>query len=169
MNIPRRRFPALVILLSLTTLASCANVTRPSVETAGRFEVEDRLTQLLAAYAANDQEQIVRMLDPVQFTIYGSDLSEVIRTPADLRQMMTDDFRLWRTAKFGELQDLDIRVQGNLASAFFHVPFSAGGQPPLSVRFSTVWRKIDGQWFLTQSANTVPTVGSSARELLKRR
>jgi hypothetical protein len=81
--------------------------------------------------------------------------------------MMATDFALWRTARFGELADVSARVFGDLVTAFFHVPFSAGGRPPVTVRFSTVWRRHAGEWRLTQSANTVPTTGSSATELLR--
>lgn len=150
-------------------LVSCAPPDPSSALARERSELEARVAQLLAAYAANDQEAVVRMLDPADFTMFGSDLSEVVRSPGELRQLMSDDFALWTSATLGPVRDLDVRIHGNLATAFFHAPFSAGGRPPVPVRFSTVWRKTGQQWLLTQSANTVPTVGSSARELLKKK
>jgi hypothetical protein len=80
---------------------------------------------------------------------------------------MDDDFAVWHSARFGEPADLDIRVGSDLATALFNVSFSRGDGPQLRVRLSTTWRRRKGQWFLTQSSNTVPTVGSSARDLLK--
>ena len=62
-----------------------------------------------------------------------------------------------------------MRVHGQQATAHFHVRFSAGGAAPVTVRFATNWRKVDGQWRLMQSANTVPTSGQSAAELVRRR
>lgn len=156
-------------MLAAIALVSCAATTRHTATAATRLELEGRIHQLLTAYASNDQDAVVRMADPAGFVMYGSDVSEVIRNTKDLRQMMTDDFALWGSAAFGKIQDVDLRIQGHLATAFFDVPFSAGGQPPISVRFSTVWRRNDHQWVLTQSANAVPTVGSSAREILLRR
>lgn len=167
---PRLRFVPACLLASIAFLqVSCAVPASSSVAATEGPEIEARVAQLLTAYAANDQEGIVRMLDPAGVTVFGSDLSEVVRTPGGLRQLMSDDFALWGSAAFGPIQDLDLRVQGGLATAFFHAPFSAGGRPPVPVRFSTVWRKAGGQWLLTQSANTVPTTRSSARELLERR
>lgn len=123
--------------------------------------------ELLERYAANDQTAVAQLLDPEGFVVYGSDAAEKVETIPALRELMDADFRLWRTASFGEIRDLSVVVEGRLATAYFHVPFSAGGRPPVLVRFSTTWRKVEGAWRLRQSANTVPTTGMSAAELAK--
>lgn len=133
-----------------------------------RRDVESQLRAILAAYAANDQDAVVGFVDPQGFSFYGSDLAELVESPAALRQLMTDDFRLWRTARFGEVRNLGVRVGPNLASAFFHAPFQAAGQPEVTLRLSTVWRRVGSSWRLSQCAIAAPTVGSSARELLGR-
>jgi ketosteroid isomerase-like protein len=130
-----------------------------------RRQVEDSVAALLAAYAADDPDKVLSMLDARGFVVYGSDAAEVVRTPAELRQLMADDFALWQTASFGTPANLDIRVEGAMASAFFDVPFSAGGRPPLTVRFATTWHRDGDAWRLVQSANVVPTTGSSAHAL----
>jgi ketosteroid isomerase-like protein len=130
-----------------------------------RRQVEDSVAALLAAYAADDPDKVLSMLDARGFVVYGSDAAEVVRTPAELRQLMADDFALWQTASFGTPANLDIRVEGAMASAFFDVPFSAGGRPPLTVRFATTWHRDGDAWHLVQSANVVPTTGSSAHAL----
>lgn len=130
--------------------------------------VQARVDELLAAYARNDVEAVLAMLDPRAVTVYGSDVVEFYTRPDEVRRMMRDDFRLWRSAEFGAPRDLSVRVAGELATAFFHVPFRAGGGREVVVRFATVWRRDGDRWLLTQSANTVPTTGSSAAELLER-
>ncbi|HEX7324776.1 MAG TPA: hypothetical protein VF292_05435 [Rhodanobacteraceae bacterium] len=60
---------------------------------------------LLDDYARNDQHAVVALLDPDGFTVYGSDASEMVRTVAELRDLMTADFRLWRTASFALIRD----------------------------------------------------------------
>lgn len=130
-----------------------------------RSTVQQRVNAMLRAYAANDPAAVLAMVDPHGFVMYGSDVAEVVRTPAELRQLMADDFKLWQTASFGTPSNVDIRVDGTTASAFFDVPFSAGGRPPVTVRFCTVWHQRAGKWLLVQSANAVPTVGSSAHAL----
>lgn len=126
------------------------------------------IRQFLDAYAADDQKTASNMIDPERFTMFGSDVAEIAHGAAGLKQLMEADHRLWHTAKFGTIEHFDSRVGANYASAFFDVPFSAGGGPTLTLRVSTVWHKRSDQWLLTQSSNCVPTVGSSARELLSK-
>ena len=146
-------------------LLSCAGVPAPAPS---RDELAGRVRELLDRYAANDQEGVLAMMDPSGFVLYGSDLAEVVRSPADLRAMMRDDFRLWGSARFGAPTDLDIRMSAELATATFHAPFTVGANPAVVVRFSTTWQRRPDGWHLVQSANTVPTRGSSVRELLSR-
>ena len=127
-----------------------------------------RVRQFLDAYAADDQRTASTMIDPDQFTMFGSDVAEIAHGTAGLKRFMNDDHRLWRTAKFGEVQHFDSRIGRDYASAFFDVPFSASGGQPVTVRVSTVWHKRDDRWLLTQSSNCVPTTGSSAHELLSK-
>jgi ketosteroid isomerase-like protein len=162
-----------VAVLGLTAgLASCAGpaAIRGEAEPRARdiAEVTQRVRQLLAAYASNDVDSVLRLCDAASVVVYGSDASEIARGAAALRDMMAADFKLWGAASFGEPTDLDVRQDGNLASAFFNVQFTVGGQRPVPVRMAMVWHRMRGEWRLIQSSNTVPTVGSSAIELLRR-
>ncbi len=168
--IPARALLPMALLLPIALLlTSCATSSSVAQGSSQHIAVSQRVNELLSRYAANDQDGVLAMLDPSQFTVFGSDVTELVRTPVQMRKLMADDFALWHSASFGSAQDFDLRVDGTLATAFFHVPFSAGGRPPVLVRFSTTWRKVGGAWLLTQSANTVPTVGSSAAELTQRK
>jgi len=154
------RFFTSLALLALT-LTGCA--TSAAVENGrDQADVRKRVELLLERYAANDQDRVTEMLDPSGVTVLGTDLGEVIHTPAQLRALMDADFRLWVNAKFSDVRDFDFRGNGSMASAFFVVSFSAGGGPPIPIRINTTWRKKGGIWYLTQSANSVPTVGQSA-------
>jgi hypothetical protein len=155
----QRRAGAFALCMGLM-LAACAT---PQVADATKVEAEvrQRVELLLNRYASNDQDGVVEMLDPAGVTLLGTDLAEVIHTPAELRALMTADFRLWTSAKFTDLREFDFRGSSSLATAFFVVSFSAAGGPPIPIRINTTWRKVGDTWFLSQSANSVPTVGQS--------
>jgi hypothetical protein len=129
--------------------------------------VKSSIRALLDSYATNNQNAVIAVLDPEGFIIYGSDVSEKVEAIPALKKLIDDDFRLWKTASFGQIQDLSLCSDGVLAVAYFHVPFSAGGKPPIIVRFSMTWHRVKGIWKLRQSANTIPTVGMSAAGLIK--
>lgn len=64
-------------------------------------------------------------------------------------------FAQWGAAKFTDVRNTDVRVQGDLATAYFVVTFSSANGPTLPIRLCTTWHKVIGQWLLTQSANAV--------------
>ncbi len=155
------------IAISALTVAACSTQRTMPSERSADAAVHERVEELLRRYAANDQNGVLAMLDPQQITFYGSDVSEVIHSADEVRQLMRNDFALWGTASFGAVQDFDFRTDGTMATTFFSVPFTPGTMHPVQVRFAMTWRNVDGQWLLTQSANAVPTVGQSAADLLK--
>lgn len=153
------------VLLALVPVLAAA---REPSSSADAQAVHATIEHLLARYAANDADAVLDLVAP-QFVMYGSDAAEKVDSDAALRTLMRDDFTLWRTASFGAMQDEDIRVFGDVAVAHFQVPFRAGGGPDVLVRFATTWVRDGGRWQLVQSANTVPTRGSSAAELVSGR
>lgn len=159
----RKAIPVVAFLI----LAAASTTTLANPVQAADSAVRAAVQQLLDRYSRNDSQGVVALLDPEGFVIYGSDAAEKVQTSSDLLKLMDADFRLWKSASFGEVGDLSIVSDGKLATAYFHVPFTAGGNPPVLVRFSTTWRKVSGAWKLRQSANTVPTVGMSASQLAK--
>lgn len=158
-----RRHPGflLAILLAGVSLAACTHAPRPAPVAVDASNDEQtlraRVSELLARYAANDQAGVVAMLDPVRFTIWGSDLAEVADTEQELRALMDSDFRMWGTAQFTEVREFDSRSDGRLATANFVMSFSASGGPAIPVRLTTTWRKVDGVWRMTQCVSSVPT------------
>jgi hypothetical protein len=119
-------------------------------------EVVGRVQELLKKYEANDQDAVVAMLDK-QFTLLGTSFNEQVRTPAELRELMRRDFEQWGKATFSDLRDIDVRVGRELATVYFVFTFAAqNGGGAMPIRGCTTWRKVDGQWLLTQSASAVP-------------
>jgi hypothetical protein len=160
------RFLGIALLIgALAPSAARAQPQAPAQDDVARRQVEASIEALLAAYAADKPDQVLSMMDSRGFVLYGSDVDEIVRAPAQLRQLMADDFALWKTASFGTPANLDVRIDGTMAGAFFDVPFSPGGAPPVTVRFATTWHRDGDRWLLVQGANVVPTTGSSAHAL----
>ncbi|WP_269530905.1 nuclear transport factor 2 family protein [Chitinimonas sp. BJYL2] len=151
---------SIAIALAASGLSGCAIVIAAdghSVNQARSPSVNEAVDNLLGAYSANDADKVVGMLDRGGFVLFGNDVAAKVSSEAGVRQLMSQDFALWKKAAVGPVQDLDIRQKGELATAYFHVPVTAEGKPTAMVRFATTWRRVDGKWRLTQSANTVPT------------
>lgn len=159
----RQAYVPILLCLGFLTLLSPRAIAKERHD----GSLRGRVQALVNAYERDDSAGVLRIVDLQGFSIYGSDASELISTPAQLITMMENDFKLWHTAKFGAMRDVAIKVYGNFGSVFFQIPFSAGGSPDVLVRFATVWRRVNGVWLLTMSSNSVPTVGSSAAEILK--
>jgi len=115
---------------------------------------------------------VMNLVGPDAVLLMGSDLSEVCTTRAQAEELLQNDFRLWDSSSFGEVRHVFTEKSGSLVTAFFEVPFTfkrGGDEHTVVIRFTTVWRKTPGGLKLVQSANTVPTVGQSAKELLSPR
>lgn len=153
----------------LLVVAIAASLAAPAMAGPVEPDVVSRTRVFLDAYARGDAKTVLAMVDSGEISIYGSDVSEFFETPATVSKMMADDQQLWRgSAHIGEMRHISVRQSPTLAVLVFDAPFSVGGSPEVSVRFSMTWRRQGGVWLLTQSSNAVPTVGSSAAELLAR-
>jgi ketosteroid isomerase-like protein len=98
---------------------------------------------------------------------YGSDAAEVFRGKPAIAEMLRQDALLWRgSATIGEMRDVSVIEQGDLATIFFNAPFRVGNREPVPVRFSMVWRREKGQWLVVQSQSAAVTEGQSAAALL---
>jgi hypothetical protein len=159
----RNRYSATLLAAALAS-ASLPGCSTPRMGAAPAVDIESeeqalrvRVGKLLSRYEANDSAGVIAMLDPVSFTIWGSALGEVVDTPEELRALMESDFRMWVTARFADVRDFDWRSDGTLATANFVVSFSASGGQAIPIRLTTTWRKVEGDWRLTQAASSVPT------------
>ena len=150
------RFLAMTALAMFSVYATAAGKadSAPADE-----QVMQRVHLLLDRYARNDQAGVIAMLDPERITILGTGFDEKVSSPADLRVLMDRDFAQWQSATFTDIRDVDVRTHGKLATAFFVVTFSAAQGPSLPLRMFTTWRRVDGEWLLTQSGTAIPPLG----------
>ncbi len=134
----------------------------------GTTDLTAQTRAFLDAYARGDRQRVLALIDRAAIVVYGSDAAEVFRGAADVESMLSNDLRLWGgTAQIGPMDHVTVIETKNLTSLFFDAPFSAGGRPPLPVRFAMVWRRSGKKWLLVQSSNVVPTQGQSAAQLLQ--
>jgi len=149
------------LVLAAAVAAICA------VPASAEPNLQQTVTAFLNAYAAGDKAAVINALEPeVQF--YGSDVSEVYRGAQGASDMFDADMKLWGgTARFGTMWHVSGARDGRLASIMFDVPFTAGKNPTVTVRFAMAWVLDGGEWKLVQSSNTVPTVGQNARDVPK--
>ncbi|HEY6413624.1 MAG TPA: nuclear transport factor 2 family protein [Edaphobacter sp.] len=155
-----RYLTAAVVILCTILISVPASAATPDIKQQTRL--------FLDAYAHGDRDKVLPLLDP-GIAIYGSDAAEVSLGTDAATTLFTNDQRLWGgPAHIGEMKNVSLIRQGNLASIFFDADFSAGGRAPIPVRFAMVWRLTSGKWLLVQSSNVVPTQGQSAADLLKK-
>lgn len=145
-----------LLLAAACLISACATAPASRFTSDEEAHVQARVQELLNKYEANDQAGVVALLD-TKITILGSALAETIRTPQELTALMTRDFRQWGKAKFSDVRGMDIRIGDDLATAWFTFSFQPGEQPSIPIRLATTWHKRDGEWYLTQSANSVMT------------
>jgi len=153
-----RLLPRFLAIAAIAVLSACATTAGKSDPTSEQ-QVLQRAQLLLDRYARNDQAGVVAMLDPQRVTLLGTGFNEKVQSPADLRALMDRDFAQWQSARFTDVRDADIRSDGALATAWFTVTFAAGAGPTLPLRMFTTWRKVDGEWLLTQSGTALPPPG----------
>ncbi len=151
------------VALATLLLCLCACTTAPAPAkpdpAADEKAVMQRVETLLYRYGANDQPGVMAMLDPQGFTVFGSNMAEFVRTPDQLRSLMSRDLSQWKSATFSDVRSTDVRTSGTLATAFFVVTFSAENGPTIPIRLCTTWHKVNGEWLLAQSWNAVSEGG----------
>jgi hypothetical protein len=150
----RLRVSFVIFALALTGCATAPTAAKVDSASADA-ELRQRVDSLLYRYSNNDQPGVLAMLDPQRLLILGSNLNEVVHTPDELRAFMSRDFAQWQSAKFTNVRDVDLRTDGALATAYLVFDFSAPGAPVVPIRFCSTWRKVKGEWLLTQSATAV--------------
>ena len=150
--------PMKTACLAVIAISLAACTTAPPIakaDPAAEAQVLQRVNTLLSRYSSNDQPGVVAMLDPRKLSVFGSNLSEVIHSSDEMRSFMSRDFAQWGGAKFSDVRNTDVRVDGNLATAYFVITFSAANGPTLPIRLCTTWHRVKGEWLLTQSASAV--------------
>lgn len=153
-----RTFTRVVLVAAVLMISACASAPKAAVSdsAAAEKEITQRVQVLLERYSRNDQEGVVAMLDPDRFVVLGTNFNEKITSAAGLRDFMARDFAQWGSARFKDVREFDVRTDGTLATANFVFTFEPAAGPTLPIRGTTTWRKVNGQWLLTQSTSAVP-------------
>jgi ketosteroid isomerase-like protein len=129
--------------------------------------LQQTVSAFLNAYAAGDKATVIDAIEP-NVQLYGSDISEVYKGVQGASDMFDADMKLWGgTAKFGTMWHASAMRDGRLATIMFDVPFTAGKNPTVTVRFAMAWVLEGGEWKLIQSSTTVPSVGQGVSDILK--
>jgi ketosteroid isomerase-like protein len=132
-------------------------------------DLQSRIREFLDLYAKKDVAGVMNLVSSDSLVVMGSDLSEVCTRREQVEELLRNDFRLWDSAFFGKPVQVYTHESESLITAFFDVPLTmrrGGGEQTLVVRFATGWQKTKQGLKLVQSANTTPTVGQSAKDLL---
>jgi len=146
---------ALATLLLCLSACTTAPPTAKADLAADQKAVMQRVETLLYRYGNHDEPGVLAMLDPQGFSVYGTNLPELVKTPDQLRALMSRDLSQWKSASFTDFRSADVRTSGTLATAFLVVTFTAENGPSMPIRLCTTWRKVNGEWLLTQSWNAV--------------
>jgi hypothetical protein len=150
-----RLLPRILVFATLL-LAACATPKTTAWDPAAEKEVLQRAELLLDRYSRNDQAGVVALLDAERFHLVGTGFGETIATPAELRALMERDFSQWGSASFKDIRDVDVRSDGRTGTVYLTFTFAAGGGPSLPIRFTSTWRKVNGEWLLAQAMSAVP-------------
>jgi ketosteroid isomerase-like protein len=124
-------------------------------------ELRARIVTLLGDYGRKDADGIVAMLDPAEAVVMGTASTEVATTPAAIRALLESDFRGWDRSRFGDLRNYSVRASGDIATAFFDVPWTAtagSGDRSYVLRVASTWHWDGASWRLAQWTNAVVTV-----------
>ena len=156
-------------MLSLLTFAPIAHAI--PVPSAACAPIAPSVRELLSFYSRKDTAAVLRLTDPHELLVLGTDVSEIADTEEKVQTLLQADFALWGSSEFGAPVFMSCRVGAKLATAAFDVPFTMhrqnGHTDTMTIRFLTVWHEIGERWYLTQSLNSVPTVGQSAMDMPK--
>ena len=84
---------------------------------AGNCRVRHAATvEAFEQYEPNDKAGVIALLD-TKITNLGSSLTETIRTPDELKALMSKDFGQWGKTRFTDVRNMDVRVGDDLATA----------------------------------------------------
>jgi ketosteroid isomerase-like protein len=122
--------------------------------------LKQQISALLGKYAHKDVAGIMAMLDDGPVLFMGTDLSEVEPSRDGIKRLLNSDFKRWDSSRFGTYKDFFVRSSGDMATAFFDVPWEAktkGSSHTFDIRLATVWHRTAHGWRLMQLLNAAPS------------
>lgn len=132
--------------------------------------IEARIQQMSDGYSKEDLASPMEMVSPSEFLGFGTDSAEVLKSAADFRQQLKNDYVLMDKYTSSKPRILDVSVSDNadLASSLVEIPAEAvmlGKPTHVIARFAQTWRKENGKWMMIHFLVQFATTGQSAAEL----
>lgn len=166
----------ILFVWAVILLTSCATHRRSSMDIdRDKAEIVASLVRFWQAYERKDLATMSEMLTTSSdFTFFGSDAAEVVRTRRDWEELMRNDWQLFETTKFGEPSNVAIQISddGKLASAVYEVPdisLVEGKSIESLDRFAITMRKESEIWRIVLGMTAVATQGESTSEIVIRK
>jgi hypothetical protein len=166
----------LTTLFFLIFLAGCApqkqGLTFQDIEKEKQVIIQVMKDYNKAAEEKNFSAMIETLAGEVIF--FGTDSSEVIKTIADLRTKMQEQWKAFDKMKYGDMYDVSIQMDDNatLASIIFGTPLeiTIGDQTAkLFIRVARTLKKEKGQWVIVSGivGNADPHQAMILNEMMK--
>jgi ketosteroid isomerase-like protein len=140
-----------------------------------KAEVVATVVRFWQAYERKDLATLSNMLTTADdFTFFGSDAAEVVKTRREWEDLMRNDWQFFETIRFGEPSNIAIQISADkqLASIMYEVTDISlvGGKNVESLdRFAMTMRKENGAWRIVHGMTAVATKGESSAEIVARR
>lgn len=137
-------------------------------------KIKTRIESFLVSYSKKDLSAILPMLSASNdFHFLGSDVSEINRSKSDFQNQLINDWKLFDSVHFGEINNLSMRISdcGDLAVTVFDAPMTVivrGNQSKIFFRMSMTFIKENGLWQMVQGLASVPSIGESSIELIQK-
>jgi ketosteroid isomerase-like protein len=140
-----------------------------------RAEVVATVTRFWQTYERKDLAALSNMLTAADdFTFFGSDVAEVVKTRRGWEELVRNDWQLFETIRFGEPRNIAVQMSADkqLASIVYEVTdisLVEGKKIESLDRFAMTMRKEAGVWRVVQGMTAVATKGESSAEIVARR
>lgn len=140
-----------------------------------RAEVVATVTRFWQTYERKDLAALSNRLTAADdFTFFGSDVAEVVKTRREWEELMRNDWQLFETIRFGEPRNIAVQMSADkqLASIVYEVTdisLVEGKKIESLDRFAMTMRKEAGVWRVVQGMTAVATKGESSAEIVARR
>ena len=140
-----------------------------------RAKVLATVIRFWQAYERKDLAALSNMLTTADdFTFFGSDAAEVVKTRPEWEELMRNDWQLFETIRFGEPRNIAVQISADkqLASIVYEVTdisLVEGKNIESLDRFAITMRKEGGAWRIVEGMTAVATKGESSAEIAARR
>gem|GEM_PF-593846 len=137
------------------------------------------IVQVMKEYnKAAEEKNFSHMIETLagEVIFFGTDSSEVIKTFAEFKAKMEEQWKTFDNMKYGDMYDIDIQMDENatIASIIFGTPLEiriGSESAKLFIRVARTLRKEKGKWVIVSGivGNADPKAGLLLQEMLMRK